>query len=73
MAMVRYAVQRGIEAVDDKGRACRIAMAVIHHENGLIQRLAIDEEKIRFCGEEIIELEVKEAALKEGTYLRGVN
>ena len=69
--MVEYNVQRFIDAVDDKGRACKIAMAVIRHENGLLQRLAIDEEKIRFCGEEIIELEVKEAALKEGTYIRG--
>lgn len=62
MAMIKYTVMRNIEAVNDKGQDCRIAVALIMHENGVCQRVAIDEGLIAFAGEGIIDDEVKIAA-----------
>lgn len=62
MAMVKYRVMRNVEAVNDKGQDCRIAVALVMHENGVCQRVAIDEELIRFAGEGIIDDEVRCAA-----------
>lgn len=66
MTLLRYGLSRNVEARDAKGRKTLICMAVIEHENGFQQRLAIPEELIQYAGEGIIELEIKEAALKGG-------
>lgn len=62
MSLLSYGISRNVPATDPDGRDCRIALVTIKHENGREQTLAIDEEKIRFCGEGIIDLEVREAA-----------
>lgn len=62
MAMIEYTVMRNIEAVNDKGQDCRIAVALVMHENGVCQRVAIDEALIAFAGEGIIADEVRCAA-----------
>jgi hypothetical protein len=66
MAMVQYTVRRNVLAEDQEGNDHYIALCFIQHENGLVQRHAIPEELIRYAGEGIIEVEVQEAALKEG-------
>jgi hypothetical protein len=70
MAMIEYVVRRRVPAENEAGNDMLIALCFIRHENGLIQRHCIPEDKIAYCGEGIIDLEVREAALKEGTYLK---
>jgi hypothetical protein len=71
MAMIGYGVSRNCTAVDKDGKEVKICLAVIQHDSGMQQRLAIPEELIRYAGEGVIELEVKEAALKGGAeYIR---
>lgn len=62
MSMIEYRVMRNLPAVNDKGEDCRIAVALVMHENGLCQRVAIDEWLINFAGEGIIDDEVRIAA-----------
>lgn len=62
MPMVSYSVQRNVDAETAEGRSCKIALVLIKHENGAEQTLAINEEQIRFEGEDIIEREVQLAA-----------
>lgn len=62
MSRIDYTVQRNVEAENAEGKPCLIALALIRHENGMEQTLAINEEQIRYEGEEIIEREVKLAA-----------
>jgi hypothetical protein len=62
MSMIEYRVMRNVPAVDEKGQDCHIAVALIMHENGVCQRVAIDEALIKFAGEGIIADEVKIAA-----------
>lgn len=64
MTLLRYALSRNVAATNSAGEERRICMVLIEHENGFKQRLVIDEEKIRFCGEAIIEHEVHEAAAR---------
>ena len=59
MANVRYGVTRNVEARDEKGRPVRIALAVVEHENGYVEKVAINEDLIRFAGEGIIEDEIR--------------
>lgn len=61
MALVTYTVMRNLPAEDEQGRACKIAVALVQHENGTLQRVAINEEMIRFLGEGIIEGEIRQA------------
>lgn len=60
--MVSYSVMRRLPAVKENGQDCLIAVALVIHENGTQQRVAIDEEFIRFAGEGVIEHEVRKAA-----------
>ena len=62
MAMIKYSVMRRVQATNDKGEDCLIAIALIQHENGVCQRVAIDEALIKFAGEGLIDDEVKAAA-----------
>jgi hypothetical protein len=62
MSLIEYRVMRNVAATNDKGQDCRVAIALVMHENGVCQRVAIDEELIKFAGEGIIEDEVKIAA-----------
>ena len=55
---VRYGVSRNVPATDSRGRRVLLAMAVIERDNGAFDVLGINEEKIRFHGEGIIEQEV---------------
>lgn len=72
MSMIRYNVMRRVPAVNANGEDCLIAIALIQHENGVCQRVAIDEGLIRFAGEGIIADEVKSAAAlpSEGSIVR---
>ena len=60
---IRYGVSRNCPATDGRGRQVKLAIAVIERDNGAagttFETVAIDEEKIRFAGESIIEQEVK--------------
>ncbi len=68
---INYGVSRNMKAQDADGRDVKIALVLIEHENGFKQRLAISEDKIKFCGENIILAEVLEEAAKGGTeYIR---
>ena len=62
MALVSYGITRNVKAQDAHGRAVKIAMVVIKHENGTEQTLAINEDFIRFAGEDVIEKEVLAAS-----------
>lgn len=62
MSRLTYGISRNVDATDERGRPCKIALAVIKHENGREQTVAIPEELIRFAGEGVIEDEVKRAA-----------
>lgn len=64
MAMLRYAVKRFQPATDERGNDVSLCLCVIEHENGHIQQHVINEELIRYAGEGIIDIEVKEAAIK---------
>jgi hypothetical protein len=59
--LVRYGLSRNVEATDANGNAVKICMAVVHHENGYMQTIAINEELIRFMGEGAIEQEIARA------------
>lgn len=61
MSLVTYTVMRNLPAEDEHGRACKIAVALVQHENGTLQRVAINEEMIRYAGEGVIEHEVRQA------------
>jgi 2-C-methyl-D-erythritol 4-phosphate cytidylyltransferase len=60
--MISYSVMRRVPATKENGQDCLIAVALVIHENGTRQRVAIDEEFIRFAGENVIEHEVRKAA-----------
>lgn len=62
MTALTYGVTRNVEATDEHGQPCRIALVVIEHESGAKQTLAVNEALIRYAGEDIIEAEVKRAA-----------
>lgn len=75
MAMIEYRVMRNVPAVDEKGEDCKIAVALVMHESGVCQRVAIPEALIRFAGEGIIDDEVKRAAAlpAQESVVRGLN
>lgn len=62
MASVTYGISRNVDATDEHGQPCKIALAVIEHENGTKQTLAIPEALIAYAGETIIDEEVRRAA-----------
>lgn len=67
MTMVRYGISRNMPCVDAvTGEEKLMCLAIIEHENGMLQRHVIDEGLIRFAGEGVIEREVQEAATKGG-------
>lgn len=69
---INYGVSRNMKAEDEEGNPIKIALVLIEHENGFKQRLAIQEEEIKFCGEDIILAKVVEEAEKGGhEYVRG--
>jgi len=63
MAFLSYTVMRRVPATDEHGNDVSMAIALVTHENGARQRVAIREDLIRFAGEGIIEEEVKRAAM----------
>lgn len=68
MAMVGYGISRNMPCVDAKtGEEVLMCLCVIQHENGFTQRHVIPESLIQYAGEGVIELEVREAALKGGS------
>jgi hypothetical protein len=75
MAMIKYTVMRNLPATNDKGQSCKIAVALVQHENGTCQRVASDEEFIRYAGEGVIEAEVLAAASNpsDGSIVRNLN
>lgn len=62
MTALTYGITRNVEATDEHGQPCKIALVVIEHRNGTRQTLAINEALIAYAGESIIEDEVKRAA-----------
>ena len=71
MTMLRYGVSRNMPVIDEKGNSHLMCLCLIEHENGFKQRHVIPEELIRFAGEGVIDLEVREAALRGGEeYIR---
>lgn len=55
---VRYGVARNVPAKDEQGRDCAIALVVAERDNGSFEVIGINEERIRFHGEDIIKDEV---------------
>jgi len=55
---VRYGVSRNVPAEDEQGRPVKIALVLIERDNGAFETLGINEERIRFQGEGIIQEEV---------------
>lgn len=62
MSKVTYGISRNVEATDEHGQPCKIALAVIEHENGTKQTVAIPEALIAYAGTSIIDEEVRRAA-----------
>ncbi len=62
MSRIKYSVQRNIEARKENGQKAMITIALVEHENGAVQTVAIDEEVIRYAGEGAIDDEVRRAA-----------
>lgn len=62
-AGVSYHVTRNVAAEDEKGRAVKIALILIKHPNGRLQKACLNEELIRYAGEGIIVNEVKRVAV----------
>ena len=63
MSFATYAVMRNVPATNEQGADCLVAIALVTHENGTLQRVAIPEELIRYAGEEVIKHEVRQAAM----------
>jgi hypothetical protein len=63
MSLASYGITRNVAATDPQGRPCKIALVVIKHENGFEQTLAINEDEIRFAGEGVIDLRVRQSML----------
>jgi hypothetical protein len=55
---VRYGVSRNVPAEDEHGKPVKLALVLIERDNGAFETLGINEERIRFHGEGIIEEEV---------------
>lgn len=58
----RYGVSRNVPATDEQGRDCLIALVVIERDNGQagcsFEVVGINEARIRFQGEQVIQEEV---------------
>lgn len=54
----RYGLARNVPATDEKGRDVSLCLAVVERDNGSFEVVAINEEKIRFHGPQIIEDEI---------------
>jgi hypothetical protein len=63
MSLATYTLMRNVPAETEEGRLTLVAIALVTHANGTLQRVAIPEELIRYAGEGIIENEVRQAAL----------
>lgn len=67
MAIVGYGISRNMPCVNAvTGEETLMCLCVIQHENGYMQRHVIPESLIQYAGEGVIDLEVKEAALRGG-------
>jgi hypothetical protein len=55
---VRYGVSRNVPAEDGHGKPVKICLVIIERDNGSFETVGINEERIRFQGEGIIEEEV---------------
>lgn len=58
MAMISYGLARNVDATDSNGKPVKIALAVVEHENGHREKVAIPEGLITFAGESIIPHEI---------------
>jgi hypothetical protein len=63
MSLATYTLMRNVPAETEDGKPTLIAIALVTHANGTLQRVAIPEELIRYAGEGIIEHEVRQAAM----------
>lgn len=54
----RYGLARNVPANDEQGRDVRICLVVVERDNGAFEILGINEERIRFHGDHIIEEEI---------------
>lgn len=68
MALFAYTVMRNMPATNAQGKDCLIAIALVRHENGYTDRVAINEDFLRFQSggdplreEQIIEHEIGQA------------
>ena len=61
MAIQSYTVSRNVDATDETGNPVKIALATVIHENGEQETVAVREDKIRFAGESLIDVEVAKA------------
>lgn len=62
MSLATYTVMRRVPAETEDGKLAFVAIALVTHANGALQRVAIPEELIRYAGEGIIDQEVRQAA-----------
>lgn len=71
MAAIAYTTARHIPATKGNGAECRICIAFVRHENGFTEKVAIDEEMIRWASggnaereTEVIEREIAVATAR---------
>lgn len=62
-AQISYHVSRNVAAEDEKGRQTKIALILIKHANGRLQRACLNEDLIKFAGEGLIENEVRRVSV----------
>ncbi len=55
---VRYGLARNVPGVDEHGRDVALCLAVVERDNGAFEVVGINEERIRFHGEQIIKEEI---------------
>lgn len=54
----RYGLARNVPANDEQGRDVRICLVVIERDNGAFEIMGINEDRIRFHGDHVIEEEI---------------
>lgn len=54
----RYGLARNVPANDEQGRDVLICLAVVERDNGAFEIIGINEERIRFQGDHVIEEEI---------------
>jgi hypothetical protein len=62
MSLATYTLMRNVPAETEQGKPTLLAIALVTHANGALQRVAVPEELIRYAGEGVIEHEIRQAA-----------